>query len=391
MLCAGCVGGLVPPATTRTAGVTAAVTVTISPTVLAVTPTLPPSPSALPARPTATALPRSTLAIDASNAVSVTQVALLAPEVVSGTAIIKIEQVAWAPSGRLAAASAIGVLWVNGNALTATSGYTQSAWTLAVDFSSDGRRLATGSVDGTARIFETAAGALALQIAAPNPRVARVRFRPGAGAGGGALLATLGGDNRVSLWDIPGARYLGQLDPGHSSAGALGFSGDGRWLAAAGQQSVLVWDVERVLQGNPVGAAAPLNLSLGANVTSVAVSADGRRLAAGGSAGVIQLWELPSGRPLGVLRGVGAAATQLAFSPDGLVLASAHLDRLIRLWAAGDDGAAGPLITLAGHTDVITSLAFSANGSRLASSSWDGTVRLWAAGPSGLDESEANR
>ncbi len=193
IMCGGCVGGVVPPAVTRTAGVTAAVTV--SPTVPAVTPTRPPSPSALPARPTATPLPRSSLAIEPSNAVSVTQVALLAPEVVSGTSIIKIEQVAWAPSGRLAAASSAGVLFVNGNALTATSGYTQSAWTLAVDFSADGRRLATGSVDGAARVFETAAGALALQIAAPNPRVARARFRPGAGAA--ALLATLGGDNRV--------------------------------------------------------------------------------------------------------------------------------------------------------------------------------------------------
>jgi WD40 repeat protein len=308
----------------------------------------------------------------------VTQVALLRAEVVSGTAPIKIEQAAWAPSGRLAAASGAGVLFVNGTTLTTTSGYTQSAWTLAVDFSSDGRRLATGSVDATARVFETAAGSLALQIVAPNPRVARVRFRPGSGS---ALLATLGGDNRVSLWDIADAKYVAQLNPGPSGAGALAFSGDGRWLAAAAQQSVIVWDVEQVLKGGADSGPPWLNLALGANVTSVALSTDGRRLAAGGSAGVIQLWELPSGRPLGTLRGVGAAAMQLAFSPDGSVLASGHLDRQIRLWAAGDDGAARPLAMLTGHTDIITSLAFSADGARLASSSWDGTVRLWGLAP----------
>ena len=164
-LCAACAGapampsGAAPggtqPAGTETAtsqadatqpAATAAASQILSPTETAPTA----SPSALPL--TATPKPESARIISPANAVSVTQVAVLGPLVISGTGLVKLEQVAWSPGGQLAAAGAAGVLFARDGALTVTTGYTQSAWTLALDYSANGQQLATGSVDGSAAV-----------------------------------------------------------------------------------------------------------------------------------------------------------------------------------------------------------------------------------------------
>ena len=70
----------------------------------------------------------------------------------------------------------------------------------------------------------------------------------------------------------------------------------------------------------------------GTNILSMAISPDGRTLATGDEAGVMRLWELPSGRPLAHWPVHEAAATALAFSPDGTVLVTGARDGGLKLW-----------------------------------------------------------
>lgn len=64
----------------------------------------------------------------------------------------------------------------------------------------------------------------------------------------------------------------------------------------------------------------------------------------------------------------------VALSADGQRLASGSNDRTVKLW----DTTTGTCIaTLEGHSGGITSVALSADGQRLASGSDDGTVELW--------------
>ena len=67
----------------------------------------------------------------------------------------------------------------------------------------------------------------------------------------------------------------------------------------------------------------------------------------------------------------------VAVSPDGRVIAAGSDDRLIHLWRASDGY---PLAALAGHMKGVHSVAFSPDGQTIASGSADGTIRLWAIG-----------
>src|SRR5262249_55383790 len=67
---------------------------------------------------------------------------------------------------------------------------------------------------------------------------------------------------------------------------------------------------------------------------------------------------------------------RIAISPDGKTLAAAGSDRVMSLWNLAD---AGLRSIWTGHDAEVRGLAFSPNGKLLASAGADGTVRLWDA------------
>ncbi len=96
-----------------------------------------------------------------------------------------------------------------------------------------------------------------------------------------------------------------------------------------------------------------------------AFSLDGALVAAGGSDGLVRVWQVSDGTLLRELEGhAGPAWANVAFSPDGAWLASGGMDLALRLWPL----AGGESIVLK-HMQPVTSLAFSPDGKWLASSS----------------------
>jgi hypothetical protein len=110
------------------------------------------------------------------------------------------------------------------------------------------------------------------------------------------------------------------------------------------------------------------------DVTSVAFSPDGTRLASGSHDYTVKLWNVATGKAIASFEGHSATVTSVAFSPNGTRLASGSWDNTIGFW---DIPPGRELATFQGHSGTVTSVAFSPDGTRLASGSGDNTAKLW--------------
>ncbi len=205
-------------------------------------------------------------------------------------------------------------LWDAATGAEITTGFVGHEDTVrAAAFSSDGRFLATGSADGTARLWDLAA----LQPAAPHRQrwlaggflQAAVAFSPD-----GRRLAMpepWQGRGRVHIWDLEKGQELICKGDLRTMVASVAFSPDGRWLvAAAMDRCAHLWDAgtgERAatLQGHEGG------------VYDARFSPDGRRVVTTSDDDTVRVWEVPGGRQTLVLRKEGAALRSASFSPDG--------------------------------------------------------------------------
>lgn len=170
--------------------------------------------------------------------------------------------------------------------------------------------------------------------------------------------------------------------------GAVAFSPDGKLLAAGGRKEVLLWDLATGALSARIGAD-----SITGTVQALAFVEQGKTLAVGegaaGERGAVRLMDL-TGKLAASLDQPADQVTSLAVSPDGKRLAAGSADSAAYVWTLDDRKLVG---TLKGHSGPVRCVAFSRDGKQLATGSDDRTARVWQTADwallSTLEQSEA--
>jgi WD40 repeat protein len=151
---------------------------------------------------------------------------------------------------------------------------------------------------------------------------------------------------------------------------ALAFHPGGKLLVSGGYKEVLVWDLASGKLARRIG-------ELSGQVRALAFSPDGRTLAVAvgvpGRSGAVALLDFETGAAT-TLQETKDEMLAVAISPDGKFVAAGGTDTVVRVWSLADQQ---PVATLKEHTDWISGVAFSPDSKLLATGSADKTVRLW--------------
>jgi WD40 repeat protein len=230
----------------------------------------------------------------------------------------------------------------------------------SVDFSPDGKTLATVSEDNTVRLWSVDGRELQ-RMSGQNQLFRSVKFSPD-----GKQIAAISADKKVKLWTVDGKELM--TFPGgdeESFMADLCFISNGQVIVASGANhtvKLLQIDGQKVktLTGHKY------------DVWSLNCSPDGQKIVSADLGGMVKLWSM-DGQEIKNFQASPQAIYGVSFSPDGQFIATAGGDTRIKLWnLEGKE-----IRTIGKHNNYAIGVRFSPDGQTIASTSADATVKLW--------------
>jgi eukaryotic-like serine/threonine-protein kinase len=215
-----------------------------------------------------------------------------------------------------------------------------------MEFSPDSRTLATGSADGTLRLWGTANGTLTAALSGHTLPIRFLAFSVDgktlvSGATAIASPSCKPGPVELLLWNTDTGRPFASIDWPPGNICGLALSPDGRTLAVAGCEEELGQDFTGIVRlwDVPTGKILLSHRGRCPSYESAAFSQDGKTLAVGeGGGGLtgcdVELWDVSTMQHRASLRGGLGDVDFVAFSPAGNTLLSWSWGRTVKLWEA---------------------------------------------------------
>ena len=246
-----------------------------------------------------------------------------------------------------------------------TDSWIESGQPMAIQFSPDGRFIASAGGDGVVRVRDAATGRLRMRLTGPAG-FTTAAFSPTSDE------LVIGRDVLSSVFTWPlsanSEKLVAKLPKG-SGINVARFDSTGRRIVYADYKG-------RAIAVQDLQSGRAIRLGDAPKVVSdVRVAPDGQHVAAATAIGKLYIWRLdrPS-TPERILAGHQGSIFSVNYSPNGRVV-TAGTDRTVRVW----NPAKGTQLILRGHQDEVNDAVFTPDGAQVLSASADGTLRLWDA------------
>jgi WD40 repeat protein len=240
---------------------------------------------------------------------------------------------------------------------------------LTVAFSPDGKRLASGSRDGSICIWDTETRELVREPLKGNAGWVRsVAFSPD----GQSLISYSDGGKEARIWDLDKPEdwhSVARKDRRACKLKVALFSPDGKTiLTGSNEGQIFIGDRESL------STEETLNDGHQDAIRSIAFSPSGLLLATTGDDKALCIWDLESRKLLKKkARAHESPGNSVCWAETVIVTASD--DMTMRLWDPDTLEQKGA--SLVGHGGAVHSVVITPNGKNIISASRDGTIRIW--------------